>query len=102
MMIRTFLTKLTPLVALLRLTALKLTLFIFVTLTFTPNSFAQAAPPDFVVRVIYFIPSDRPPQPDIDAKFDTLIKEVQNFYADEMERHGYGRKTFSLETDANR
>ena len=28
-----------------------------------------------------------------------LIKDTQAFYADEMERHGYGRKTFALETD---
>lgn len=31
---------------------------------------------------------------------DTLIKEVQQFYADQMEAHGLGRKTFQIETDA--
>ena len=63
-------------------------------------SFAQelAQPP--MVRFIYFFPSDRQPQPDIDAKLDVLIKEVQEFFADEMERHGFGRKTFPIETDA--
>ena len=44
-----------------------------------------------IVRLIYFLPSDREFQPDIDAKLDALIKSVQQFYADEMERHGFGR-----------
>ena len=65
-----------------------------------PNSFAQETSPESVVRVIYFLPKDRPPQPDMDTKLDILIKDVQQFYADEMERHGFGRKTFRLETDA--
>ena len=52
------------------------------------------------VRLIYFLPNDRQPQPDIDTKMDTLIKEVQQFYADQMESHGFGRKTFRFETDA--
>ena len=38
--------------------------------------------------------------PDIDTKLDTLIKNVQKFYANEMERHGFGGKTFAFETDA--
>ena len=54
-----------------------------------------------IVRLIYFRPRDRQPQPDIEAKMDRLIKDVQKFYADEMERHGFGRKTFQFETDAN-
>ncbi len=52
------------------------------------------------VRLIYFLPSDRSPQQDIDTKLDTLIKDVQQFYADEMERYGFGQKTFTFETDA--
>ena len=54
----------------------------------------------YTVRLIYFLPNDRQPQPDIDTKMDTLIKEVQQFYADQMEIHGFGRKTFRFETDA--
>ena len=52
------------------------------------------------VRLIYFLPSDRSPQRDIDTKLDTLIGDVQQFYADEMQRHGLGGKTFTFETDA--
>ena len=80
-------------------TTLYLTLLSFLTLAFVPNSFAQDDSPEYVVRVIYFIPNDREPQQDIDTKLDTLIKKVQVFYADEMERHKFGRKTFRLETD---
>ena len=75
-----------------------LTFFTFVTFTFSPNSFAQDLRP--MVRLIYFLPKDRQPQKDIDTKMDVLVKEVQRVYADEMERHGFGRKTFQIETDA--
>ena len=51
------------------------------------------------VRVIYFLPKDRTAQPDIDAKLDSQIKRAQKFFADAMQRHGYGRKTFRFETD---
>ncbi len=53
------------------------------------------------VRLIYFLPSDRSPQRDIDTKLDTLIGDVQQFYADEMERHGFEGKTFTFETNVN-
>ena len=61
-------------------------------------SLAQDAQP--IVRIIYFIPKDRAPQPDIDVKIDGQIKDMQQYYADQMEGHGYGRKTFQFETDA--
>ena len=54
-----------------------------------------------IVRLIYFRPSDRATHPDIDAKVDTLIQDVQQFFADQMETHGFGRKTFLYETHAN-
>ena len=66
---------------------------------FSPNTFAQDDSSEYVVRAIYFIPKDREPDPNMDEKLDTLIKDVQQFYADQMEAHGFGRKTFTLETD---
>ena len=54
-----------------------------------------------IVQVIYFRANDKPPRPDVDAEIDRLIKETQLFFADEMERHEFGRKTFQIETDAN-
>ena len=55
----------------------------------------------WLVSLIYFLPSDKPVRPNVDAEIDGLIKKVQRFFADEMERHGFGRKTFQFEADAN-
>ena len=76
-----------------------LTLLTFVTSAFVTNSFAQDASPEYVVRVIYFVPNDRQPKPDIDKMLDTQIKEAQRFFADQLEAHGFDRKTFRIETD---
>ena len=76
-----------------------LTLLTFTMRVFVPNSFAQETSPEYVVRQIYFHPSDRQLHQDIDTTLDALVNEVQQFYANEMERHGFGRKTFRLETD---
>lgn len=66
---------------------------------FLPHTSAQAARP--IVRLIYFVPKDVQPRPDINAQLDTHIKGVQRLLADEMERHGFGRKTFQFETDVH-
>ena len=76
-----------------------LTLLTFVTLVFLPDSFAQFGSPEYVVRVIYFLPSDRVPQPDIHEKLDKLIKDTQLLFADQMTAHGFDRKTFRFEAD---
>ena len=75
-------------------------MLLLVTTPFLQNSFAQNLSSETRVRVIYFLPWQQPPDPNIDTRLDTMVKEVQTFFADEMERHGYGRKTFTLETDA--
>ncbi|MCG9132796.1 leucine-rich repeat domain-containing protein [Candidatus Poribacteria bacterium] len=54
-----------------------------------------------IVHLVYFLPSDREPEPDINVKMDQLIKDVQKFYANQMEVHGFGRKTFIFQTDAS-
>ena len=59
----------------------------------------QALQQPEMVRLIYFRPNDRPVRPDRVAAFRQLIKDTQQFFADEMERHGFGRKTFTVETD---
>ena len=53
------------------------------------------------VRLIYFLPSDRPLRSERALALCQMITETQKFFADEMERHGFGRKSFTLETDAN-
>ena len=51
------------------------------------------------VRLIYFLPADRQPRQGIEEKIDALIKDVRQFYADQMENHGFGRRTFNFETN---
>ena len=60
----------------------------------------QDSSPENLVRLIYVLPNDRAPRPDIDTKLDIEIKDAQLLFADLMEKHGFGRKTFSFETDA--
>jgi len=74
-------------------------LLAFFALAALPSSFAQDTLAHPSVRLVYFLPSDRPARPDRIEAFRQLIKDAQEFYADEMERHGYGRKTFRVETD---
>ena len=78
-----------------------LTTLIFVTLAFVPNSSAQDTSPEFTVRLIYFIPNDREPFPNIDDDYDAVIKEARQYFADMMEFYEFERKTFRLETDEN-
>ena len=52
------------------------------------------------VRMIYFLPNDRPYRADVVQRMKAEILTVQTFFAEQMEAHGYGRKTFRVETDA--
>lgn len=51
----------------------------------------------FTVRVIYFKAQGAPSVNH--AKYDRIIKDMQEFFRNEMIRHGYGDKTFRIETD---
>ena len=51
-----------------------------------------------MVRIIYFLPRNRLPLTGIDTELDTLIQNVQAYYADQMQNRGFGRKTFTFET----
>ncbi len=63
------------------------------------ESRSQALQQPEMVRLIYFLPSDRPARPDRVTALRQLVRDTQQFHADEMERHGFGRKTFRVETD---
>ena len=82
----------------MKLTLLTLTLLLTALAQLTAQLPQSDSP---IVRLIYFRPSDRPIQPDINTLMDSVIKDVQRFYAAQMEQHGYGRKTFQFEADAN-
>ena len=51
------------------------------------------------VRLIYFTPQDRPFKQRIVDQIELQMEVVQTFFADQMEAHGFGRKTFAFETD---
>ena len=51
------------------------------------------------VRLFYLLPNDRTERAEVVAAMKTGIVELQTFFADQMEAHGHGRKTFQFETD---
>ncbi len=57
--------------------------------------------PPRTVRMIYFLPNDRPYRSDVVDLMKTMISWTQGFYAEQMQSHGYGEKTFRIETDAD-
>ena len=52
------------------------------------------------VRLIYFLPNDRPFRQEVVDSMKTMIRQLQTFFADQMQVHGHGRKTFRFEADA--
>ena len=54
-----------------------------------------------IVRVIHFVPRGRTALWNIPDALDIQLKEVQQVYAEQLEEHGYGRKTFEIETDSD-
>ena len=51
------------------------------------------------MRLIYFLPNDRPYRPEVVQHMKDEIRTVQSFFAEMMEAHGYRYKTFDIETD---
>ena len=52
------------------------------------------------VRMIYFLPKDRPFRQEVIDNMRVTIPKVQAFFGEQMQAHGYGYKTFHFETDA--
>jgi hypothetical protein len=50
-----------------------------------------------VLRVVYFHPSDLATQKDYAARIDRIMKDIQAFVQDGMERNGFGPLTFPME-----
>ncbi len=81
-------------------------LWVVMALVLGANGEAQAAPSMrgearaalYRVRVAYIIPSDRQPIARYRTKTGVLLNWIQTFYADQMERNGFGRMTFAYET----
>ena len=73
----------------------------------TPAVMPVVTPDILIVRVIYVEPrlprgqETRYPEKAVDI--GALVREMQTFFADELERHGYPRRTFTVRsTDAGR
>ncbi len=52
------------------------------------------------VRLVYFLPNDRPYRADVIQRMKDEILNIQAFFAEQMEAHGYGEVTFRIETDS--
>ena len=80
-------------------------LFIFVTLliVFGIQGISYAADLNVgeprTVRLIYFLPNDRPFRTEAIQWIKDGISTIQTFYAEQMQAHGHGDKTFQVETD---
>ncbi|MEM7311921.1 MAG: PKD domain-containing protein [Planctomycetota bacterium] len=59
--------------------------------------------PDFShrVRIAYLIPENRQAQPEAEANLQAAIPLMQNWFAEQMDRWGFGRKSFEYETEAD-
>ncbi|MDE2828961.1 MAG: M12 family metallo-peptidase [Gemmatimonadota bacterium] len=51
------------------------------------------------VRMIYFLPNDRPFRAHRIQQMKDEIRNLQAFFAEQMQMHGYGDRTFRFETD---
>jgi hypothetical protein len=54
-----------------------------------------------VLRVAYFVPTDRRPEPDRVERLDRVLSEVQSFFRNGMKQQGYGAMSFELDRDDN-
>ena len=50
------------------------------------------------VRMIYFLPNDRPYRVEVVQRMKHEILNIQTFFAEQMDAHGYGKLTFRFET----
>ncbi len=63
------------------------------------NYAAGQKPADRKLVFVYFTPSDRDPPDGFRERLTRVMTDIQKFYADEMERHGFGRRTIRFDRD---
>ena len=51
------------------------------------------------VRLIYFLPNDRPFRQEVVDSMKAVIRYAQTFYSEQMQSHGYSNRTFQFEVD---
>ena len=52
------------------------------------------------LHIVYWTPADREPAADYTQRLTRVLKHIQDFYADQMEANGFGRRTIGLDLDA--
>ncbi|MDF9796525.1 hypothetical protein OKW21_001788 [Catalinimonas alkaloidigena] len=73
----------------------------------TSNSFSisnEVSASEFahpIVRIAYLIPSNRSPQDNGVEALQYALKTGQQYYKDQMQKNGFGSKTFEIETEAD-
>ena len=65
-----------------------------------PTGF-ELAVPDYKVRIVYFIPSDRQPTRNYQAKITTLMNFVASLYRYELNRRGHPKAGLKFEMDGD-
>jgi hypothetical protein len=53
--------------------------------------------PPHCLRIVYFIPADRQPEPDFQNRLERVMKQIQQFYRQGMAENGYSALSFPLE-----
>ncbi len=79
----------------------RLSLALWLALGLTSSMFGQesTAATSPVLRVVYFSPSDRQPEPDRVERLDRVLTEVQRFFREGMQQQKLGERTFPFERD---
>lgn len=55
----------------------------------------------YTVRVVYIVPLGAKPWKEMRHRATEYLEDIQWFFADEMNRHGFGKKTFEIARDSN-
>lgn len=56
---------------------------------------------DRFLRIVYWTPADREPAPQYRERLSKIMLDIQAFYGREMERNGFGPRTFKMKKDAD-
>lgn len=51
------------------------------------------------LKIVYWSPNDRKPQPLHQERLDTILKDIQQYYAKEMNRLGFGKLSMKFDTN---
>lgn len=67
--------------------------------TLTTWQMENPSPTNRTLQVVYWTPSDREPAANYHQRLTGIMEHIQDFYRQEMKRHGFGELTFPLTKD---